>query len=104
MAAPDLAAYVNCPTCHEPINLGVTLRLDMQRMVLGIDTAPVHAHIRDAHPETDGLTVSADHPDNDDPPVACWHIEPDTPCDWNVCRQPERSAAGDRGTDPATHR
>lgn len=37
----------------------------------------------------------------DDPPVQCWHTEPGSPCDWNVCRQPERAAAGDRGTDPA---
>lgn len=33
--------------------------------------------------------------------VRCWHTEPDSPCDWNVCRQPERLAAGDRGVDPA---
>ncbi|GHA01112.1 hypothetical protein ACFOOM_12395 [Streptomyces echinoruber] len=38
---------------------------------------------------------------DDDPPVQCWHTEPGSPCDWNVCRQPERLAAGDRGTDPA---
>jgi hypothetical protein len=38
---------------------------------------------------------------DDDEPVQCWHTEPDTPCDWNVCRQPERLAAGDYGTDPA---
>ncbi|MEU4173270.1 hypothetical protein AB0F46_41330 [Streptomyces sp. NPDC026665] len=37
--------------------------------------------------------------ENDEPP--CWHIEPGTTCDWNICRQPERLAAGDRGTDPA---
>lgn len=37
---------------------------------------------------------------DDDPPVQCWHTEPDTPCDWNVCRQPERLASGDTGTDP----
>jgi hypothetical protein len=40
-------------------------------------------------------------PEQDNPPVQCWHTEPDTPCDWDVCRQPERLAAGDRGTDPA---
>ena len=40
-------------------------------------------------------------PERDDPPVQCWHTEPDSPCDWNVCRQPERLAAGDPGTDPA---
>lgn len=39
--------------------------------------------------------------DLDDPPVQCWHYEPGTPCDWDVCRQPERLAAGDRGVDPA---
>jgi hypothetical protein len=37
----------------------------------------------------------------DNPPVQCWHTEPSSPCDWNICRQPERLAAGDRGTDPA---
>lgn len=41
-------------------------------------------------------------PDSDDEDgVQCRHIEPGTPCDWNVCRQPERLAAGDRGDDPA---
>jgi hypothetical protein len=48
---------------------------------------------RPGQPETDE--------DDDNPPVQCWHIEPNTPCDWNICRQPERLAAGDRGTDPA---
>lgn len=38
--------------------------------------------------------------DPDDPPVQCWHTEANTPCDWNVCNQPERLAAGDYGTDP----
>jgi hypothetical protein len=33
-------------------------------------------------------------------PVQCWHTEAGTPCDWNVCNQPERLAAGDYGTDP----
>lgn len=37
----------------------------------------------------------------DNPPAQCWHTEPGTPCDWNICRQPERLAAGDRGIDPA---
>lgn len=37
----------------------------------------------------------------DDDEVQCWHIEPDTICDWNICRQPERLARGDYGTDPA---
>lgn len=39
--------------------------------------------------------------EQDNPPVECWHYEPDSPCDWNVCRQPERLAAGDRCVDPA---
>jgi len=38
--------------------------------------------------------------DEDDEQAACWHIEPGTPCDWNICRQPEHLAAGDVGTDP----
>ncbi|RSN64029.1 hypothetical protein DMH12_04460 [Streptomyces sp. WAC 04229] len=33
--------------------------------------------------------------------VQCWHTEADSPCDWDACRQPDRLAAGDRGTDPA---
>lgn len=37
----------------------------------------------------------------DNPPVQCWHYEPGSPCGWDVCRQPERLAAGDRGVDPA---
>lgn len=45
-------------------------------------------------------TVELDD-DEDDPPVRCWHTEPDSPCDWDVCRQPDRLAAGDYGTDPA---
>jgi hypothetical protein len=42
--------------------------------------------------------------DPDDPPVQCWHTEPGTPCDWDVCKQPERLAAGDYGTDPREQR
>jgi len=38
--------------------------------------------------------------DSDDQPP-CWHTEPTTPCDWDICRQPERLARGDRGTDPS---
>lgn len=49
------------------------------------------------HQDGDGCLCGC----RDDPPVQCWHTEPDTPCDWNICRQPERLAAGDRGTDPA---
>ncbi|MFD6555969.1 hypothetical protein [Streptomyces sp. NPDC058398] len=38
---------------------------------------------------------------DDDPPVQCWHIEASSPCDWDVCRQPERLVVGGYGTDPA---
>lgn len=50
-----------------------------------------------AQPLAEVVTVSED----DDQPVQCWHIEPSTPCDWHTCRQPERLARGDLGTDPA---
>ncbi len=52
--------------------------------------------------DLDGLTMDfLDTGPDDDPPVQCWHYEPGSPCDWNICRQPERLAAGDYGTDPA---
>ncbi|MEU6552098.1 hypothetical protein ABZ915_17705 [Streptomyces sp. NPDC046915] len=47
-----------------------------------------------------GLTVY-NLDEGDDPQVQCWHTEAGSPCDWNICRQPERLAAGDYGTDPA---
>lgn len=47
----------------------------------------------------DEITHALDGPA--DPLVQCWHYEPGSPCDWNVCRQPERRASGDYGTDPA---
>ncbi|MFE5111314.1 hypothetical protein [Streptomyces sp. NPDC056663] len=31
--------------------------------------------------------------------VQCWHTEAGSPCDWKVCRQPDRSTVGDIGTD-----
>lgn len=51
--------------------------------------------------EAYGWEADAPQSEEDDPPVQCWHTEPDTPCDWNICRQPERLAAGDRGVAPA---
>lgn len=39
-------------------------------------------------------------PEQDDPPVQCWHTEPDSPCDWDVCRQPERLAGTTRRWEP----
>jgi hypothetical protein len=38
-----------------------------------------------------------------DDSVQCWHIEPTTTCDWDVCHQPERLVTGDYGTDPAEY-
>lgn len=37
-----------------------------------------------------------------EPLLLCWHTEPGSPCDWDVCRQPERLAAGDPGSVPGT--
>lgn len=45
MATGETAVYARCPTCSEPIELNTTVRLDMKRVVLGIDTAPIHDHI-----------------------------------------------------------
>ncbi|WP_405960810.1 hypothetical protein OG235_27995 [Streptomyces sp. NBC_00024] len=70
--------------------------------VVGYD--PTHASlivdlVEDWRPKPTAQLSEAEVEDN--PPVQCWHTEPSTPCDWDVCRQPERLAAGDRGTDPA---
>lgn len=65
-----------------------------------VDVEDIKARWREAHGKPGTAHVVTEiHTDN--PPVQCWHTEPDTPCDWDVCRQPERLAAGDRGTDPA---
>lgn len=53
------------------------------------------------YPHLTTYIASPPEPEPDDQPVQCWHYEPDSPCDWDICRQPERLAAGDRGTDPA---
>ncbi|MEV4863257.1 hypothetical protein [Streptomyces ossamyceticus] len=53
MAAGQLTVCVRCPACGEPIELGATLRAELKRNVIGIDTEPIHAHIRQAHPEQD---------------------------------------------------
>lgn len=117
MASGETGVFARCPVCSEPIALDATVKLDMKRVVVGIDTALIHTHLAEHYtPLTTELPPSATvHLDNrdarftpaqatdndDDPPVQCWHTEPDSPCDWNVCRQPERLAAGDAGTDPA---
>lgn len=65
---------------------------------------------------SDALLVATDPPDGtdgrsddgpatgDDEPVGprCDHTEPDTPCDWDHCTQPDRLARGDRGGTPPT--
>lgn len=74
------------------------------------DRAPIaHWTPSPVHPEDfnrwraalDYVQSSTQSTEQDDPPVRCWHTEPGSPCDWDVCRQPERLTAGDRGTDPA---
>jgi hypothetical protein len=49
--------------------------------------------------DPDSASAQITDADGEQPP--CWHTEPGTPCDWDACRQPERLANGDRGTDPA---
>jgi len=62
--------------------------------------AALENDLAEARDDLDQLRRDLADPD-DDPGVQCWHTEPGTPCDWNRCRQPERLAAGDPGTDPA---
>jgi hypothetical protein len=57
-------------------------------------------HVAEEHQAEATEPVQQTDADPDDPPVQCWHTEPDTPCDWDVCKQPERLAVGDYGTDP----
>lgn len=63
-------------------------------------------HVTEEHGAPESTATGATKPvqqtdaDPDDPPVQCWHTEANTPCDWDVCKQPERLAAGDYGTDP----
>ncbi|MEV0470227.1 hypothetical protein [Streptomyces prunicolor] len=47
MAASELTLYVACPSYGQPIELDAKLRLEIKRMVVGIDTAPVHTHLTD---------------------------------------------------------
>ncbi|MFC9247762.1 hypothetical protein ACFT7S_28250 [Streptomyces sp. NPDC057136] len=39
---------------------------------------------------------------SDDPAVQCWHTEAGSPCDWYVCRQPDRLVADDKDPLMAT--
>lgn len=49
MASGETAVYARCPMCSEPIELNTTVKLDLKRVVLGIDTAPIHDHIATHH-------------------------------------------------------
>jgi hypothetical protein len=50
MAVGSFTLSARCPACGQPIELNATLRPELKRNVLGIDTAPIHTHIREAHP------------------------------------------------------
>lgn len=78
---------------HGELAHGVTGCQDCPRGQRAFHLFSLPAVARPGQPETTS--------EDDDPPVQCWHTEPDTPCDWDVCRQPERLVAGNRGTDPA---
>ncbi|MFJ4988819.1 hypothetical protein ACIP9H_34085 [Streptomyces sp. NPDC088732] len=82
-----------CPYCPPPKMLPEHLMVE---------------HLRDVHgwqqPETPDVVGPQGAGDRGtDPGVQCWHFEAGTPCDFNVCRQPDRLAAGDAGTDPAVY-
>ncbi|EGX60105.1 hypothetical protein SZN_09291 [Streptomyces zinciresistens K42] len=49
MATGQLSCHTRCPDCGEEITLDAHLRLEMKRMVVGINMAPVHAHLSDRH-------------------------------------------------------
>jgi len=45
MASGETTVSARCPACSEPIELNTTVKLDMKRVVVGIDTAPIRDHI-----------------------------------------------------------
>lgn len=49
MASGETALYTRCPACSEPIELSATVKLDMKRVVVGIDTDPIRDHIATHH-------------------------------------------------------
>lgn len=60
MASGETGVYTRCPACNEPIELNATVKLDMKRVVVGIDTAPIHEHIATHHaPLTTSLPPTA---------------------------------------------
>lgn len=68
MAFGETGVFARCPVCSEPIALNTTVKLDMKRVVVGIDTAPIHAHLAEHHtPLTPELPPTATvHLDNRD--------------------------------------
>lgn len=118
MASGETTSVMQCPECDEPIEFPVSARhVSKTKVALSVDLTPVREHAASHQTrfatELPTVTVRMDNRDahfipaqasdsDDDPPVQCWHYGSGSPCDWNVCRQPERLANGDTGTDPAT--
>jgi hypothetical protein len=116
MASGDTTATVQCPECKEPVTFSVRLRhRSNTEVAVSVDLAPVHDHIASHQPQVTTeppVTVRLDNRDarftptqpvqDHYLPVQCWHTEAGTPCDSDVCRQPDRLADGDTGTDPTT--
>ncbi|MFC8361125.1 hypothetical protein ACFUIY_14780 [Streptomyces griseorubiginosus] len=59
MASGETVLYTRCPACNEPIELNATVKLDMKRVIVGIDTAPIHEHIATHDPSTTSLPPSS---------------------------------------------
>ncbi|MFG2372583.1 DUF6085 family protein [Streptomyces sp. NPDC048504] len=87
--ANDVAGF--CPACGH----GVLMLGDGGHVVCTLIDCP------DPDAVDKLLTRTDDAGDDDAVAPTCWHTEADSPCDWDVCRQPERLAASDPGTDPA---
>jgi hypothetical protein len=98
---------LRCPVCGTDLDVAISAspfeRRSGTTMYLSFDLAQVRDHVAE-HDLGSAVAVDLPLPTSsalDDPPVQCWHIEADSPCDWDICRQPERLVAGDCGTDPA---
>lgn len=108
MASDNTTGTATCPVCRERLTFPVSAAyLSTTEVAVSCDLAPVRAHI-DGHRVqlTTGLPAAAvKAPTTVDVglPVQCWHTEPGSPCDWDACRQPDRLASGDAGSDPADH-
>ncbi|MGI3198481.1 hypothetical protein ACRJ4B_16000 [Streptomyces sp. GTA36] len=79
---------------------------DARAVVRAVDTLTTQvrrladATARAADARRSDFVLTPDAAD-DDPPAQCWHTEPGSPCDWDVCRQPNRPATEGRRTGPA---